>query len=89
MFAFPRARRWFSTAGFVIMCLALGLSSFSTSVTHLIMSQGVAYGIGGCLAYTPSILFLSDWFVEKKGLAFGIVWVCSSPSNSNQPPKLI
>ncbi|RHZ60768.1 hypothetical protein CDV55_103831 [Aspergillus turcosus] len=74
MFAFPRARRWFSTAGFVIMCLALGLSSFSTSVTHLIMSQGVAYGIGGCLAYTPSILFLSDWFVEKKGLAFGIVW---------------
>ncbi|PKX89369.1 putative MFS monocarboxylate transporter [Aspergillus novofumigatus IBT 16806] len=74
MFAFPRARRWFSTAGFVLMCLALGLSSFSTSVTHLIMSQGVAYGIGGCLAYTPSILFLSDWFVEKKGLAFGIVW---------------
>ncbi|EAW12319.1 putative MFS monocarboxylate transporter [Aspergillus clavatus NRRL 1] len=74
MFAFPRARRWFSTAGFVLMSLALGLGSFSQNVTHLVMSQGVAYGIGGCLAYTPSILFMSDWFVKKKGLAFGIVW---------------
>lgn len=67
------------------MCLALGLSSFSTSVTHLIMSQGVAYGIGGCLAYTPSILFLSDWFVEKKGLAFGIVWVRPPPIPPLEP----
>ena len=75
MFMFPRARRWFSTAGFVLMSLALGLGSFSQNATHLVMSQGVAYGIGGCLAYTPSILFMSDWFVKKKGLAFGIVWV--------------
>jgi hypothetical protein len=44
-------------------------------VTHLILSQGVGFGLGGCLAYTPSILFMSEWFCKRKGLAFGIVWV--------------
>ena len=57
------------------MCLSLALSSFSTNVTHLLLSQGIGFGIGGCLAYTPTILFMSEWFVKRKGLAFGVVWV--------------
>jgi hypothetical protein len=44
-------------------------------VTHLILSQGIGFGTGGCLAYTPTILFMSEWFAKRKGLAFGIVWV--------------
>lgn len=57
------------------MCLSLALSSFSTNVMHLILSQGLGFGIGGCFAYTPTILFMSEWFDKRKGLAFGIVWV--------------
>lgn len=75
MILVPRLARWVSTMGVVIMCLSLALGSFSQNVTHLILTQGIVFGIGGCLAYTPSILFMSEWFVTKKGLAFGIVWV--------------
>lgn len=75
MILVPRLARWVSTIGVVIICLSLALGSFAQNVTHLILTQGIAFGIGGCLAYTPSILFMSEWFVTKKGLAFGIVWV--------------
>lgn len=71
--ALPRFRG--TPMGFFIMCLALGLSLFSTTTTHLILSQGISYGIGANLAYAPTILFMDDWFARKKGLAFGIMWV--------------
>lgn len=58
------------------MCLALALSSFSTTTTHLLVSQGIAYAIGASLAYSPSILFIEEWFVNRRGLAYGIQWVC-------------
>ncbi|KAJ5094827.1 hypothetical protein N7456_010688 [Penicillium angulare] len=72
--AIPRLKLWAAPIGFIIMCLALSLSSFATSTTGLILSQGVAYGIGASLAYAPTIVFMEDWFVRRKGLAFGIMW---------------
>ncbi|KAF1817075.1 putative MFS monocarboxylate transporter [Eremomyces bilateralis CBS 781.70] len=74
MKAFPKLRRPFAVIGLVILCLALGLSSFSQTVTHLIATQGLLYGIGGSIAYSPTILFLNEWFIRRKGLAFGIMW---------------
>ncbi|KAF7594228.1 hypothetical protein BBP40_009779 [Aspergillus hancockii] len=74
LIAFPRMQRWTSSIAFVVISLSLALSSFSKTVTHLILSQGIAYGTAGCFAYAPSILFMPDWFVKKKSLAFGIVW---------------
>ncbi|KAJ5682119.1 uncharacterized protein N7477_002059 [Penicillium maclennaniae] len=64
----------------MIMVPALLVGSFSTNVTHLILSQGIGFGVGGCLSYTPSILFMSEWFCKRKGLAFGIVWAGSGLS---------
>ncbi|KAA8650801.1 hypothetical protein EYZ11_007826 [Aspergillus tanneri] len=74
LLAFPRLRRWASPLGFLIMCLALSISSLATSTTQLIVSQGVFYGLGANIAYTPTIIFMDEWFVRKKGLAFGIMW---------------
>ncbi|KAK1147863.1 hypothetical protein N8T08_000377 [Aspergillus melleus] len=74
LLTYPRLRRWACPVGFVIMCLALALSSFSTTTTHLMLSQGVFYGLGANIAYTPTIIFMDEWFVRKKGLAFGIMW---------------
>lgn len=73
--AFPRMKLWAAPIGFIIMCLALSMSSFATTTGQLIVSQGVAYGIGASLAYAPTIVFMDDWFVQKRGLAFGIMWV--------------
>lgn len=73
--AVPRTKLWAAPIGFLIMCLALGLSSLATNTGHLIASQGVAYGIGASIAYAPTIVFMEDWFVRRRGLAFGIMWV--------------
>ena len=62
------------------MCLSLALGSFSTNVNHLVLSQGVGFGIGGCIAYSPSILYMDEWFVNRRGLAFGITWAGSGVS---------
>jgi hypothetical protein len=61
--------------GLGIMCLSLGLSSLSQTVPHLIVSQGLFYAVGAALCYSPVIVFMDEWFVERKGLAFGIMWV--------------
>ncbi|KAH7087172.1 major facilitator superfamily domain-containing protein [Paraphoma chrysanthemicola] len=71
---YPNYRRRCITIGLIIMCLSLGLSSMSETVPHLIASQGVFYAIGGALCYSPVVSFMDEWFVNKKGLAFGIMW---------------
>ncbi|KAE8150966.1 major facilitator superfamily domain-containing protein [Aspergillus avenaceus] len=74
LIAVPGLQRWSSCLGFTVISVALALSSFAKTVTHLILAQGIAYGAAGCLAYSPSILFMPEWFVKRKSLAFGIVW---------------
>ena len=80
MILLPRYARWFSSVGLGIMCLSLALGSFSTNITHLVLSQGIGFGIGGCIAYSPSIMFMSEWFDKRRGLAFGVVWAGSGVS---------
>ncbi|KAI1188114.1 major facilitator superfamily domain-containing protein [Nemania serpens] len=71
---FGRWTRWMPLLGLVIMSLALALSSFATTTTHLILSQGILYGLGGGITYCPCIVYLGEWFVKRKGLAYGIMW---------------
>lgn len=71
---FPRQGRWMTLVGIFVMCIALAASSFSTKVPHLIATQGVLYALGGSVAYCPCILYIDEWFVRRKGLAYGIMW---------------
>jgi MFS family permease len=71
---FPKLRRPAIVVGLFIMCLSLGLSSFCRTVPQLILTQGILFGIGGAVTYSPVITFLDEWFVHRKGLAFGIMW---------------
>ncbi|KAJ5232593.1 hypothetical protein N7468_005549 [Penicillium chermesinum] len=70
----PKYQRIGCAAGVLLMCLALGLSSLSQNVTHLILTQGIFYAIGGSIAYSPCILLMEEWFDRRKGLAFGVMW---------------
>ncbi|KAM0507764.1 hypothetical protein ACHAPB_002458 [Verticillium nonalfalfae] len=70
----PRFSRWSPVIGLLLTCFALAMSSFSTTVPHLIATQGVFYAIGGALAYIPCIVYMDEWFVRRKGLAYGIMW---------------
>lgn len=78
---YPRIRRPSCAIGLVVLAIALVSSSFAQSVWQLVLTQGVLYGIGGSLLYCPVILFMDEWFVRRKGLGFGVMWVSyiSSP----------
>ena len=79
-FTFAALQRWpkyrlaYLPIGLFIMVTSLIGSSFASTVQHLILTQGVMYAIGGNLLYTPTIVFLDEWFVHRKGFAYGIMW---------------
>jgi MFS family permease len=74
----PSMRRLSSIVGLAIVVASLVASSFAIDLWHLILTQGVLYGIGGNLLYTPLMFYLDEWFIRRKGLAFGIVWAGGS-----------
>lgn len=68
---YPRLRIWAAPTGLTIMCLSLGLGSLATNITHLIVSQGIMYAIGGGLAWTPILFYIEEWWVLRRGFAYG------------------
>lgn len=71
---FPRWARYSPLVGLVVLCAALCASAWATNVTELIIAQGICYGVGGAIAYTPCTMYIDEWFVKRKGLAYGIMW---------------
>ncbi|KFY09090.1 hypothetical protein V492_05628 [Pseudogymnoascus sp. VKM F-4246] len=63
--------KWF---GLPIMAAALVGASFAQNVNHLLLTQGVLFAIGGSIVYCPALVFVDGWFIERKGLAYGIMW---------------
>lgn len=45
--------------------------SLATNVTHLIITQGIMYAIGGGLAWTPILFYIEEWWVLRRGFAYG------------------
>jgi MFS family permease len=70
---FPKFRLWSSPIGLIVMGLSLGLGSLSTTIPHLIFTQGVIYAIGGAFAWTPVLFFIEEWWVRRRGFAYGVM----------------
>ncbi|KAL4955132.1 major facilitator superfamily domain-containing protein [Aspergillus filifer] len=74
-------RRWAhrrqvaATLGMVIVCASFLLSSFSTTIWHLLVSQGVTAALGCALVYSPTTLSLGEciWRHANRAVAYGIV----------------
>lgn len=81
----PQTRRPSVLVGLLIMCMGVAMSSFSKTVLQLILTQGVLYAIGGCLCYFPTILFVNEWFIRKRGFAYGIMWAGTGVSGVVSP----
>lgn len=62
-----------ATGGLLGSLVSSIASSFCTSVTQLIGTQGVLLGISGGFAFCPLLVFADQWFDKRKGLAFGII----------------
>lgn len=75
---YPRLQAYCAPAGLVVTVIGSLLSSFSETVWHLIATQGVMCAIGNGLLFSPSSLYLDQWFVRRKGLALGMMWAAKS-----------
>lgn len=40
------------------------------------------------MLYTPFVIQLGEWFVERKGLAFGLLWAGTGISSAVVPPLM-
>ncbi|KII90805.1 hypothetical protein PLICRDRAFT_39395 [Plicaturopsis crispa FD-325 SS-3] len=52
-------------------------ASYCSKVIDLVILQGVLYAVGASLLYAPCISYLSEWFVERRGLANGVLFAGS------------
>jgi hypothetical protein len=48
-------------------------TSFATQVWHLLVFQGIIYGLGFLLMYYPMLSMLNEWFIVRRGFAYGIL----------------
>jgi MFS family permease len=59
--------------GCLICIVSLVLSSFATKLWHLMITQGFLYAVGFLLMYYPVLSMVNEWFVDKRGLAYGLM----------------
>lgn len=56
-----------------------------SSVGGLIATQGVMYGIGFITLTYPIICMVDEWWVQRKGMAFGVISCASGASGAVMP----
>lgn len=76
----PHLRPWCGPIGLSMAVIGLIASSFSTEIWQLILLQGFIASLGCGLLFTSTTLYLDEWFVKRKGLAYGIMWAGKSLS---------
>ena len=83
-----RLSQWRRTAtilGVLISSASLVISSYSTAVWHLILTQGILCGLGSALAYSPTTLYLDDWFIKRKSFAYSVTLSAKNVIGSGTP----
>lgn len=63
--------------GWLLCMSSVFIASYARNVVHLILTQGVLYGIGWVVTYVPFLIMMNDWWVEKRGMIYGIVYGAS------------
>jgi len=70
----------------VPLCLAgLAAGSFAKSLGGLIFTQGIMYGVGFLIFYYPILSFVNEFWIERRGTAYGILCASSGVSGIVMP----
>jgi MFS family permease len=85
---YPHYARFFPPLGLCTCFISLLLTSFCTTIPQLIGVQGILFGLGGCFAFCPCVVFIDQWFDARKGLAFGIWCSAAGVGGAGIPPIL-
>ena len=88
----PFARRWArrrqaaALCGAALTCIGFVLSSFSTNVWHLVVTQGIVAALGCALMYSPTTLSLGEWSKSSnRAVAYGVTLSCKNIVGSTCP----
>ncbi|KAH8593559.1 MFS monocarboxylate transporter-like protein [Bisporella sp. PMI_857] len=68
-----RGTRWLGITGVVGMSAGFGLASLSTQVWHLLLTQGLLFGLGSSLLYFPILSAAPEYFTAHRGSAMGFI----------------
>ncbi|KAI0912395.1 major facilitator superfamily domain-containing protein [Ustulina deusta] len=83
-----RYQRWWRhmiCVGWSICIAGLVLGSFASTLEALILTQGVAYGIGFLIFYYPILGMVNEYWIVRRGMAYGILCGASGVSGSVIP----
>ncbi|KAI1298350.1 major facilitator superfamily domain-containing protein [Xylaria venustula] len=83
-----RYQRWWRhmiVVGWSICIAGLVLGSFASTLEVLILTQGVAYGVGFLIFYYPILGMVNEYWIERRGMAYGILCGASGVSGSVIP----
>lgn len=68
------------------ICLGgLVAGSFATTLETLILTQGVAYGVGFLILYYPILMMVNEYWVARRGMAYGVLCGASGVSGAVMP----
>ena len=68
-----KGTRWLGVLGVLVMSAGFGLASFSTQVWHLLLTQGLLFGLGSSLLYFPILSTAPEYFTTHRGSAMGFI----------------
>ncbi|TLD37894.1 MFS general substrate transporter [Venturia nashicola] len=71
--------------GWPICIAGLVAASFATHLGGLIVTQGVIYGVGFLLFYYPILGFVNEFWIERRGMAYGLLCSASGVSGVGMP----
>ncbi|KAL4778305.1 major facilitator superfamily domain-containing protein [Aspergillus varians] len=79
-------RQLAALCGTAIACLSFLLSSYSTTIGHLLATQGITSALGCALIYSPTTLSLGEWYTtSNRAMAYGIVLSCKNIVGTSCP----
>ncbi|KAI1040100.1 hypothetical protein LB505_011326 [Fusarium chuoi] len=59
--------------------------SFANTLETLILTQGVAYGVGFLILYYPILMMVNEYWVARRGMAYGLLCGASGVSGAVMP----
>lgn len=80
-----RWQRQMIWVGWSICIAGLVLGSFASTLEVLVLTQGVAYGLGFLIFYYPILSMVNEYWVARRGMAYGVLCGASGVSGSAMP----
>lgn len=82
---YQRFRQYMIWTGWPLCIVALLASSFVSSIGALIVTQGIIYGTGFLIFYYPIISIINEWWIRRRGMAFGVITSAAGVSGIAMP----